>query len=208
MSVSLAVIFVLVLIQNIVSKGSSAFSRTTIAADISFNADLLEIEGPITKQSLEEAEFYDLAVESILKIYPSKDSKEERQVLRLFSPDYEYEIKRYLIKNPDKINQVASVELTSSDDVDQLNKGISRDLPEDRRRVSNFQLNIYDNLVEEGKPGKKFNDYFFSKGGPRDPELAGSRWIFNGIIFTIIICLILSFPYRYYGVNLLRGICS
>ena len=165
LSVSLAVIFVLVLIQNIVSKGSSAFSRTTIAADISFNADLLEIEGPITKQSLEEAEFYDLAVESILKIYPSKDSKEERQVLRLFSPDYEYEIKRYLIKNPDKINQVASVELTSSDDVDQLNKGnFPRDLPEDRRRVSNFQLNIYDNLVEDGKIGKKFNDYFFSKG--------------------------------------------
>ena len=34
LSVSLAVIFVLVLIQNIVSKGSSAFSRTTIATDI------------------------------------------------------------------------------------------------------------------------------------------------------------------------------
>ena len=37
-------------------------------------------------------------------------------------------------------------------------------MPEDRRRGSNFQLNIYDNLVEEGKIGKKFNDYFFSKG--------------------------------------------
>ena len=166
LSVALALIFVLILIQNIVSKGSSV--------DISFDSKLLEIDGPITKKSIENAEFYDLSVESLLKIYPSKDSKEERQVLRLFSPDYEYEIKRYLIKNPDKINQIASVELTSSDDVDQLNKGnFPRDLPEDRRRVSNFQLNIYDNLVEEGKIGKKFNDYFFSKGDSRDPELAG-----------------------------------
>jgi len=49
LSVSLAMIFVLVLIQNIVSKGSSAFSRTTIEVDIIYNANLLEIEGPITK---------------------------------------------------------------------------------------------------------------------------------------------------------------
>ena len=195
LSVSLALIFVLILIQNIASKGSSAFSRTTISVDISFDSKLLEIDGPITKKSIENAEFYDLSVESLLKIYPSKDSKEERQVLRLFSPDYEYEIKRYLIKNPDKINQIASVELTSSDDVDQLNKGnFPRDLPEDRRRVSNFQLNIYDNLVEEGKIGKKFNDYFFSKGDSRDPELAGIGGSLMGSFFTIIICLILSFP--------------
>ena len=94
LSVSLALIFVLILIQNIASKGSSAFSRTTISVDISFDSKLLEIDGPITKKSIENAEFYDLSVESLLKIYPSKDSKEERQVLRLFSPDYEYEIKR------------------------------------------------------------------------------------------------------------------
>ena len=40
LSVSLAVIFVLVLIQNIVSKGSSAFSRTTISVDVSFSLTL------------------------------------------------------------------------------------------------------------------------------------------------------------------------
>ena len=85
LSVSLALIFVLILIQNIVSKGSSAFSRTTISVDISFDSKLLEIDGPITKKSIENAEFYDLSVESLLKIYPSKDSKEERQVLRLKS---------------------------------------------------------------------------------------------------------------------------
>ena len=101
-------------------------------------------------------------VESILKIFPSENAKEERQVLRLFSPDFEYEVKRVLSKKPNKINEIVPIRLTASDDVDQLNKGnFPRDLPEDRRRVSNFQLNIYDNLVEQGKIGKKFNDYFF-----------------------------------------------
>ncbi len=108
-SVSLAVIFVLILVQNIFSKGSSAFSRTIL-------------EGPINQNSLKDADFYDLAVESLLKIYPAKDSKEERQILRLFSPDYEFEIKDFLIKNPNKIDQIVPVKITASDDIDQLKK--------------------------------------------------------------------------------------
>ena len=194
-SVSCALIFVLILVQNIFSKGSSAFSRTMIEVQVNFDSNLLELDGPVTQTSLKDAEFYDLAVESLLKIYPSKDTKEERQVLRLFSPDYEYEIKDYLVKNPNKINQIVPVKITASDDIDQLNKGnFPRDLPEDRRRVSNYQLNIYDNLMEEGKIGKKFNNYFFSKGDSRDPELAGIGGSLMGSFFTIIICLALSFP--------------
>ena len=151
-SVSLAVIFVLILVQNIFSKGSSAFSRTMIEVAVNYDSSLLELEGPINQNSLKDADFYDLAVESLLKIYPAKDSKEERQILRLFSPDYEFEIKDFLIKNPNKIDQIVSVKITASDDIDQLNKGnFPRDLPEDRRRVSNYQLNIYDNLIEKEK---------------------------------------------------------
>ena len=42
-----------------------------------------------------------------------------------------------------------------------LHKGnYPRDLPEDRRRISNFQLEIYDNLVENKKIIKNFNNYF------------------------------------------------
>ena len=85
-SVSLAVIFVLILVQNIFSKGSSAFSRTMIEVAVNYDSSLLELEGPINQNSLKDADFYDLAVESLLKIYPAKDSKEERQILRLFSP--------------------------------------------------------------------------------------------------------------------------
>jgi len=193
-SVSCALIFVLILVQNIFSKGSSAFSRTMIEVQVNFDSSLLGLDGPVTQKSLKDAEFYDLAVESLLKIYPSKDTKEERQVLRLFSPDYEYEIKDYLIKNPNKIDQIVPVKITASDDIDQLNKGnFPRDLPEDRRRVSNYQLNIYDNLVEEGKIDKKFNNYFFSKGDSRDPELAGIGGSLMGSFFTIIIFLALSF---------------
>ena len=195
LSVCCALVFVLILIQNIFSKGSSAFNRTTIEVDINYNIELLEIDGTVSKQDLIEADFYDLSIESLINIYPSKDTKEERQVLRLFSPDFEYEIKEFLINNPNKINQIAKVKLTASDDIDQLYKGnFPRDLPEDRRRVSNFQLNIYDNLLDKNKIDKKFNNYLFTKGDSRDPELAGIGGALMGSFFTIIICLVLSFP--------------
>ena len=113
----------------------------------------------------------------------------------MFSPDYEFEIKDFLIKNPNKIDQFVPVKITASDDIDQLNKGnFPRDLPEDRRRVSNYQLNIYDNLIGKEKIGKKFNNYLFTKGDSRDPELAGIGGSLMGSFFTIIICLVLSFP--------------
>jgi phosphate transport system permease protein len=67
-SVSCALIFVLILVQNIFSKGSSAFSRTMIEVQVNFDSSLLGLDGPVTQKSLKDAEFYDLAVESLLKI--------------------------------------------------------------------------------------------------------------------------------------------
>ena len=59
---------------------------------------------------------------------------------------------------------------------------------------SNLILNIYDNLIEKEKIDKKFNNYLFTKGDSRDPELAGIGGSLMGSFFTIIICLVLSFP--------------
>ncbi len=192
-SVSLAVIFVLILVQNIFSKGSSAFSRTMIEVAVNYDSSLLELEGPINQNSLKDADFYDLAVESLLKIYPAKDSKEERQILRLFSPDYEFEIKDFLIKNPNKIDQIVPVKITASDDIDQLNKGnFPRDLPEDRRRVSNYQLNIYEASIylEEFAPKNKITDFIEININ----NLAAVPSIVYGLLGLGILLSVMEFP--------------
>ena len=74
-SVSLAVIFVLILVQNIFSKGSSAFSRTMIEVAVNYDSSLLELDSPINQNSLKDADFYDLAVESLLKYILQKTLK-------------------------------------------------------------------------------------------------------------------------------------
>ena len=131
----------------------------------------------------------------MLNVYKTKGLKEEKDLIRIFSPDYEIEIKNFIIENKGFLNKTAIIELTASDDIDQLNKGnYPRHLPEERRRISDFQLLIYDKLVEDNKIQKTFNTFLFTNGDSRDPELAGVGGSLLGSFFTIIVTLLLSFP--------------
>ena len=194
-SVILAILFVLFLVNVIFSKGKGAFSRTTISVEVDFNTEKLEIKNNPTNEEIQDTDFYDLSIESLLNVYKTNGLKEEKDLIRVFSPDYEIEIKNFIIENKGFLNKTAIIELTASDDIDQLNKGnYPRHLPEERRRISDFQLLIYDKLVEDNKIQKTFNTFLFTNGDSRDPELAGVGGSLLGSFFTIIVTLLLSFP--------------
>ena len=188
-SITLAILFV------IFSKGRTAFQRTTIAVEVNFNTEELELSSNASIEEIQDADFYDLSINSLLKLYKTEGAKQEKELLRVFSPDHDIEIKNFLIKNLDNLNKNVIVNLTTSDDIDQLHKGnYPRHLPEERRRISDFQLLIYDQLVKENKVNKVFNTFFFTNGDSRNPEVAGIGGSLFGSFFTIIITLILSFP--------------
>ena len=194
-SVILAILFVLFLVNVIFSKGKGAFSRTTISVEVDFNTEKLELKNNPTNEEIQDTDFYDLSIESLLNVYKTNGLKEEKDLIRIFSPDYEIEIKNFIIENKGFLNKTAIIELTASDDIDQLNKGnYPRHLPEERRRISDFQLLIYDKLVEDNKIQKTFNTFLFTNGDSRDPELAGVGGSLLGSFFTIIVTLLLSFP--------------
>ena len=194
-SVILAILFVLFLVNVIFSKGKGAFSRTTISVEVDFNTEKLELKNNPTNEEIQDTDFYDLSIESLLNVYKTKGLKEEKDLIRIFSPDYEIEIKNFIIENKGFLNKTAIIELTASDDIDQLNKGnYPRHLPEERRRISDFQLLIYDKLVEDNKIQKAFNTFLFTNGDSRDPELACVGGSLLGSFFTIIVTLLLSFP--------------
>ena len=194
-SIFVALLFVLILVNNIFSKGSSAFMKTAINVEVFFDPELLEVENGSTLDEIQEADFYDVTIETILKSYPAKNLDEENELIDLFTTDAEIEIKNAFIKNNNLVGKKINLEITASDDIDQLHKGnYPRDLPEDRRRISNFQLKIYDNFVADDKIIKNFNNYFFSNGDSRNPELAGIGGALVGSFYSILICLLLSFP--------------
>jgi len=194
-SITLAILFVIFLVNVIFSKGSTAFQRTTIAVEVNFNTEELELSSNASIEEIKDADFYDLSINSLLKLYKTEGAKQEKELLRVFSPDHDIEIKNFLIKNLDNLNKNVIVNLTTSDDIDQLHKGnYPRHLPEERRRISDFQLLIYDQLLKENKVNKVFNTFFFTNGDSRNPEVAGIGGSLFGSFFTIIITLILSFP--------------
>ena len=194
-SITLAILFVIFLVNVIFSKGRTAFQRTTIAVEVNFNTEELELSSNASIEEIQDADFYDLSINSLLKLYKTEGAKQEKELLRVFSPDHDIEIKNFLIKNLDNLNKNVIVNLTTSDDIDQLHKGnYPRHLSEERRRISDFQLLIYDQLVKENKVNKVFNTFFFTNGDSRNPELAGIGGSLFGSFFTIIITLILSFP--------------
>ena len=194
-SIILALTFVGFLVFTIFSKGSDAFSKTTIKVNVSFNAEILSLPSNPSLEDIQDADYYDLALESINKLLLTSNPDDEKLLKKLFSPDFDLEIKNYLVKNLDLINQTQDINLTSSDDIDQLFKGnFPRDIPEDRRQVNDRQLEIFDELVAQDKIQKKFNNYFFTNGDSRDPELAGIGASLLGSFFSVVICLILSFP--------------
>ena len=194
-SVTIAIIFVLILIQNIFSKGSSAFQKTVIKVDVFYDSELIELNNGATVKEIYDTDFYDLTIENLLKTYPSKNRDEEDELLKLFSSEAEYEIKNAFLNNNQLIDKTITLEITASDDIDQLHKGnYPRDLPEDRRSITDTQLFIYDYFVENEIINKNFNNYFFSNGDSRDPELAGIGGALVGSFYSIIICLLIAFP--------------
>ena len=107
------------------------------------------------------------------------------------------------------MNKTVTLLFTASDDFDQLHKGnFPRNIPEDRRRLSNYQLNIYDQFLKEGKIKKIFNNYLFSKGDSRDPELAGFGGAILGSLFTIFNLSINFISNCFIGSRVFRRICS
>ena len=194
-SICLALTFVGLLVFKVLSEGTSAFVKTSIQLELNFDHKLLNISKQPTKEEIEDIDFYDFTLQHILKVFPTSNRDEEKQLIKLFTSDFEFEVKKYFKANSDILNKVITLNITASSDLDQLHKGnYQRDIPENRRKISNFQLKIYDQLLEKKKINKIFNNYFFTNGDSRNPEIAGIGGSMLGSFFSILVCLIISFP--------------
>jgi len=194
-SICLALTFVGLLVFKVLSEGTSAFVKTSIQLELNFDHKLLNISKQPTKEEIEDIDFYDFTLQHILKVFPTSNRDEEKQLIKLFTSDFEFEVKKYFKANPDILNKVITLNITASSDLDQLHKGnYQRDIPENRRKISNFQLKIYDQLLEKKKINKVFNNYFFTNGDSRNPEIAGIGGAMLGSFFSILVCLIIAFP--------------
>ena len=195
-AIGLALTFLAVFMFQIFSKGYSAFQKTWIVTEVHYDKELLLIdaESP-SKDDLENADYYDVAYKAMTSLDTGLPEEEDRQLIQMVSYKYETEVKDLLLKNPDYLGKIVPIKLTASDDVDQVHKGnYPRDIPEENRRVNDYQLQIYDMLNERGDILSELNISFFTNPDSREAELAGIASSFMGTVFSILVCLAFSFP--------------
>ena len=100
-AISLALIFVLILFTNIISKGYSAFYRTLIEIKIEFNDKVQpEMLKQMSDTEINKLDLYSFSKKNIYSNFPDIEKKsDKKKIIKLFSIEFEEEIKTYINKN-------------------------------------------------------------------------------------------------------------
>ncbi|MEC8149832.1 MAG: phosphate ABC transporter permease PstA, partial [SAR324 cluster bacterium] len=187
-----AVIF---LLFTIFSTGYSAFWRTEFQVEIQFNGDYLGITQESSDQEVREANFLGLFRKNLAEQNNDVPRRELRKLFAMFSESAADNLREMVITNRSILGTTQKLKVLASSSVDMIVKGQApREIEEKRRVLNDFQLGLLDRWTAEGRRSSSFNHRFFTNGDSRSPELAGLGGAIAGSFWTLIVCLILSFP--------------
>lgn len=195
LTIVISLSFLVLLIFSIVGKGYSAFIKTEIQLSIyideKYATDTYE-GGEIVKQ----ANFTKIIKNSLKKNFQdAKTRKQKKQLYALISKNAPYTLRDAVDKDNSLIGKNVDIWLTASSNVDMFMKGnISRDIPENKRKISDLQISWLDELEKNGKIQKSYNNFFLTNGDSREAEIAGMAGSIIGSIFIVITCILFAFP--------------
>jgi phosphate transport system permease protein len=110
-AISLALIFVLILFTNIISKGYSAFYRTLIEIKIEFNDKVQpEMFKQMSDTEINKLDLYSFSKKNIYSNFPDIEKKsDKKKIIKLFSIEFEEEIKTYINKNKNNLGNTINI---------------------------------------------------------------------------------------------------
>ena len=195
-AIAISIAFLLSLLINISVTGFPAFQQTYINIDVDIDSKLLNLNSQYSEQELFRANYSKVIKQSLKDMFPEAKSRKQKKALRkLVSKGAIYQLREFVIANPNVIDTKQSLWFSARDDVDVFMKGgIDRSLPESDRRLKDFQLVWIDKLMSENRLEKRFNITFFTEGDSREPEQAGIKGAMIGSLLTMIVTMFMSFP--------------
>ena len=180
---------------TIFSTGYSAFWRTEFQVEIQFNGDYLGITQESSDQEVREANFLGLFRKNLAEQNNDVPRRELRKLFAMFSESAADDLREMVITNRSILGTTQKLKVLASSSVDMIVKGQApREIEEKRRVLNDFQLGLLDRWTAEGRRSSSFNHRFFTNGDSRSPELAGLGGAIAGSFWTLMVCLILSFP--------------
>ena len=195
-SLSISFLFLLVLLFTIFSKGLPAFQQTYVKLDVTLDEKLLGINRDSTEDEMYSAKYSKVIKKSLQEMFPGVEGRKQKRALKnLVSKSAAYDLRDKVIANPELLGSQQTYWFLAKDDVDVFMKGkIDRALPEEDRRIKDYQLEWIDKLSAQNRLEKRFNTVLFTAGDSREPEQAGLKGAIMGSVFTMLVTLLLSFP--------------
>jgi phosphate transport system permease protein len=195
-SISSAILFLVVLIASITSQGYTAFYTTEIRLQVSLDAETLGLinDNP-SKEELFSAN-YMKSLRNALKEEIEVSGRKERKALYSFiSRGAEYSLRDLVVENPSLVGGKITYWALAGDLFNQYNKGnVDDTITEGSRKFKDNQIGWFKQLDSESKVRTVFNKNFFTNGDSRDAELAGIWGAMVGSFYTLLVCFCISFP--------------
>lgn len=190
LAVILSFVFLGILMTNIVSRGYSAFVKTTLTIPVNFSHDIINVDEP------EKADYSILVREALKARFP--DATDRQSLMSLYglvSKGAAIELRDAVLADPSLVGTIMDMEVTASADVDMFEKGyISADTPPERRRIKDKQIAWIASLEQQDMVHTRFNGTFFTAGDSREPEQAGVLGSLIGSLLTVAVCMALAAP--------------
>ncbi len=197
LAIAIAMVSLLWLLISVVGTGYKAFYQHDITMEVVLDETLLDPTGARDPQKLRGANYRRVIQNSLYERFPEvTDRKARQELFNIISTSGAPNFVRQMVYNdPSLVGQTLTIQVPTSDDVDQLFKGnIDRETPEALRKVSNRQIEWVDSLKATGEIKAHFNKRLFTGTDSRDPELAGIASAFVGSAMALGVAFLLAFP--------------
>ncbi len=188
--------FLFVLLFDIISKGTPAFTQQYIRVTVNLDPAELGLEPGASREQIFAADYLSPIRSSLRAMFPDASSRKDKQSLyRLVSAGAEYNVRDQVLADPGLIGRTTEIWLRAHSEAGSYLKGqIGADTPEADRRVNDLQIAWLDRLRAEGRTESRFNTTFFTQGDSREPEMAGIKVALYGSFFTLLVTFVIAFP--------------
>jgi phosphate transport system permease protein len=195
-AIAFGLFFLAWLFGTLIVQGLGAFQQTQLKLSVELDAGELGFTGTPDSDALMKGEYQSVLRSALRKaLGVGSDRAERREAYALVSNGADLELRARVLADPALIGKTIELWVTASADVDTLLKGgISRDTPEENRRLNNRQLAWLDKMNAAGLVARSFNTNLFTKGASSEPELAGMGVAMLGSFYMMLVVLLVALP--------------
>lgn len=191
---AIAVSILILLLFKVFTTGYGAFQQTVVNMEFNLDADTLGVTSDSNRMELQDANTLVVVKKAMYQLFPQvKKRKDKRLLTKMLSPSAEWFLRDAIVENPSLIGTRFQMSVPLSSDVDQYYKALLEEKSY-KHRLKSKQVTWFNHLNEKGAVSIRFNTDFFTRADSRYPEIAGIGAAVVGSLYSLLICLLISFP--------------